>query len=250
MNDDVLPPMRNTHLWQGPAGPWSYDLWGSHGRPLVLIHAVLFDKAMWWPAAADLRTHATVVALDLPGHGSSPGRSSYDQEVIVDELAQLVHTLGVAKAPVVVGHGSSARIAELFAAQYATHAVITVDDEQPDPATDEYPDALPDVDRYLADMRVDAVTPAYRHLVNPVADAALLAAYMARRHRDQPSGASRRLAVHPRRLAIRSRPPSAGESLATAAADGWLRREFYGVRGCFAHLTNLRRFVQDVRSLL
>ena len=246
MSDDVLPPVRTTEIWRGPDGSWAYDFWGFHGRPVILIHTALFDRTIWWPPAADLRTDATVVAVDLPGHGLSPGRQCYRPDPIVEELALLIHDLEVPKAPVIVGHGSSACIADLFAARYASHAVITVDAADPEDTTA----ATPDIDQYLADMRVDAVPPAYHHLITPVADAALLAAYINWRCPDRPPTPGLGMVASRPRLSIRSRPPEAGELVGSLASDAPLRQEFYGLPGRFAHLTNVRRFVYDVRSLL
>jgi pimeloyl-ACP methyl ester carboxylesterase len=121
------PPLRTDHRLSAPAGAWAYDLWGRHGRPVLLIPAILFDRLLWWPAAADLRPYATVVAVDLPGHGESAARDRYDPDELVDDLARLVAGLGSTRAPVVVGHGASAALAVHFAARYATHAVVTVD---------------------------------------------------------------------------------------------------------------------------
>jgi hypothetical protein len=40
-----LPPVRATHQFAARAGSWCYDTWGANGRPVVLIPAVLFDRA-------------------------------------------------------------------------------------------------------------------------------------------------------------------------------------------------------------
>lgn len=164
----TLPPLRSTNVWPARGGPWCYDQWGRQGRPLVLIPAVLFGRTTWWPAAADLRPHATVVAVDLPGHGGSAHRPRYDPDELVDDLAELVAHLGLRRAPVVVAHGSSAGLAARFAHRYAVHAVVTVDPYRPehgDPA------------RYLRDMRPDPVPPHLRDLATPVGDPELFAAY-------------------------------------------------------------------------
>jgi pimeloyl-ACP methyl ester carboxylesterase len=83
-----LPPIRTSRQWPAPGGAWSYDTWGTNGRPVILIPTVLFPRSSWWPVAADLRPHATVIAVDLPGHGSSTRRRGYPAEVIVDDLAE------------------------------------------------------------------------------------------------------------------------------------------------------------------
>jgi pimeloyl-ACP methyl ester carboxylesterase len=221
------PPLRTDHQLPGLAGEWAYDLWGRHGRPLVLIPAILFDRMMWWPAAADLRPHATVVAVDLPGHGRSAARHRYDPDELIDDLAELVAGLRLTRAPVVVGHGASAALAVHFAARYATHAVVTVD----------APDGCHRPvrrDDYLARMQLDAVPEGYRALVRPAGDPELLTAY----------GPCLDLEASPAvpgtvRLDVHSGPPAT-----TSGARG------YGVPGRFAHLTAATRFVEDLRALL
>jgi pimeloyl-ACP methyl ester carboxylesterase len=227
LTGSVLPPIRTEHRWPAPGGRWAYDAWGRHGRPVLLIPAVMFDRRMWWPVAADLRPHGTVVAVDLPGHGASARRARYDPEEIVDDLARLVAGLGVTRAPVVVGHGASAAFAVLFAARYATHAVVTVD-------------APPDghraarVDEYLAGMDLDALPDRYRDLARPAGDAGLLTGY-ADCLEVPPAGRTVRLAVH-------SRPPSQPVEDRRVAV--------YDVPSRFAHLTAGSRFVRDICALL
>jgi pimeloyl-ACP methyl ester carboxylesterase len=236
MNDTSLPPVRTTHIFRAPAGLWSYDMWGRHGRPVVLIPAVLFDRVMWWPTAADLRPHATVIAVDLPGHGASTRRSRYDPEEIVDDLADLLYSLGTRRAPVVVGHAGSAALAALYAARYATHAVVAVD--PPAPAT-----SPPGVAEYLTGMDLDCLPVPYADMMTPAHDPVLLAAYQRGLRLDPPttaSAATEYLAVHSRAPAI---PPPCDP------VAEW-RHEVYDVPGRFPHLTDVPRFVADLKALL
>jgi pimeloyl-ACP methyl ester carboxylesterase len=212
------PPLRTDHCLPASAGRWAYDRWGGHGRPVVLIPGILFDRMMWWPAAADLRPHAAVVAVDLPGHGGSAVRPRYDPDDLVADLAALVADLGTTRAPVVVGHGASAALAVHFAARYAAHAVVTVDafGDGSRPAHRE---------AYLARMRLDALPARHRDLVRPAADPELLTAYgrCLDLHAAPAVPGTRRLDVH-------------------SAA--------YDVPGCFAPLTAASRFVADLGALL
>jgi pimeloyl-ACP methyl ester carboxylesterase len=223
----ALPPVRTEHLWPAPGGLWAYDVWGRHGRPVLLIPAVMFDRTMWWPAAADLRPHATVIAVDLPGHGASARRERYDHEEIVDDQARLVAGLAVTRAPVVVGHGASAALAVLFAARYATHAVVTVD------ASPDGPRAA-HVGEYLAAMDLDALPARYRDLARPAGDPGLLTGYAPCLEVPR-TGRTVRLAVH-------SRPPSQPAEDRSVAV--------YDVPSRFAHLTAGSRFVRDIGALL
>lgn len=217
MTAEPMPPVRTTHVWHAPAGPWCYDLWGRHGRPVVLIPPVLLERTVWWPAAADLRAHATVLAVDLPGNGQSAARRHYDPGELVDDLAGLIHSLGLRQAPVVVGHGSSASLADLFAARYAAHAVVTVDPAPACAAT-----RTCDVRSYLAGLHLDVLPSHYRGLVTPRRDPGLLAAYAECMAPGRPTG--------------------------TGTAP-W-RHEVHNVDGRFAHLTEITRFVGDIRKLL
>jgi pimeloyl-ACP methyl ester carboxylesterase len=146
-----------------------YDRWGSFGRPVVLLHGLLFDRTMWWPVAADLvSARCTVIAPDLPGHGQSPPRDACRLGAVAAELAQLVDRLALHRAPVVVGHAGAARLATAFAAAHATHAVVTLD-EPPAGATG--PDDL------IAAARLDRVPEVFRCYARPRREPALLDAY-------------------------------------------------------------------------
>lgn len=230
MTDQGLPPVRTTHMWRAPGGRWCYDSWGRHGRPVVLIPAVMFDRVMWWPAAADLRPHATVIAVDPPGHGGSARRDHYDPDELVNDLAELVRSVGVTRAPIVVGHASSAALAQLFAARYAAHAVVTVDALHYAP--------LGELDEYLDTMCVGDLPSRYRDMVTPVRSPELL-----KRYAD--------CIQLPRRTATAARTPHL--AVYSQEPPGTVepgRREIYGVAGRFAHLGDVRRFVHDIRALL
>ncbi|WP_052720146.1 alpha/beta fold hydrolase [Actinoplanes rectilineatus] len=234
-----LPPVRATHQFAARAGSWSYDTWGANGRPVVLIPAVLFDRATWWTAAADLRPYATMIAVDLPGHGSSSRRERYDADELVDDLAELIAGLQLRRAPVVVGHGPSATLATLFAARYATHAVVAVDPCPPSALTT-------DLDAYLHTMGTHAIPEQYRCMIEPAGDRDLLRAYAR-------GLGNRRLAttttgVTPARLAVHSSSPDLPVTDAEAAQQ-W-HHEVYGVAGRFAHLSAASRFASHLRALL
>lgn len=121
------PPLRSQHRWRGPGGVWAYDLWGGTGRPILLLHGPTFDRRVWWPVAAELAAHATVIAVDLPGYGETRVRAGCRPQDVVEDLALLVHHLGRRRAPVVVGHHRSALLAAMFATGFAAHVVVCVD---------------------------------------------------------------------------------------------------------------------------
>jgi len=194
-----------------------YDRWGQFGRPVLLLHGLLFDRTMWWPAAAALAgARCTIVAPDLPGHGQSPPRDHCRLEDLAGHLATLVHQLGLHRAPIVVGHATSARLATTFAAGYATHDLLIVD-EPPTDATD--------VEDVIAAARPGAVPEHYRPYAQPLADPALLRAYRSWLH--QPP-------------ARRNEPALAGRAGGRPANPA----------GPFAHLTDPDAFAAQLRELL
>ncbi|GAA4954996.1 alpha/beta fold hydrolase [Actinoplanes utahensis] len=103
-----------------------YDRWGRYGRPVVLLHGLLYDRTMWWPVAADLGDCCAAVAVDLPGHGESAPREQYHLDRLTHDLAMLISRLDLRRAPILVGHAEATLIAESFADRYATHAVVSV----------------------------------------------------------------------------------------------------------------------------
>jgi pimeloyl-ACP methyl ester carboxylesterase len=97
--------------------------------PLVLLHGLTFDRSLWRPSLAELSRidpGRRVLALDLPGHGASPGWPSYDVQSLADGIHRAVDEAGL-QSPVVVGHSIGGVIATAYAAQHPTCGVINVD---------------------------------------------------------------------------------------------------------------------------
>ncbi|MGK5677967.1 alpha/beta fold hydrolase [Actinoplanes sp. URMC 104] len=163
------PPRRSTHVTNSPLSRLVYDRWGEYGRPVLLLHGLLFDRTMWWPVAAELAGDCTVIAPDLPGHGQCPLRADYSLERIAADLAGLVNGLQLHRAPIVVGHGTGAWLAIAFADAYATHCLLTLDEP-----TGDLPGTVDDV---VAAAGLAAVPEHYRPFAEPRRDPALLAAY-------------------------------------------------------------------------
>jgi pimeloyl-ACP methyl ester carboxylesterase len=195
-----------------------YDRWGQYGRPVLLLHGLLFDRTMWWPLAAELTSTAscTVVAPDLPGHGESPGRDQCDLGRIAGELAALVHLLGLHRAPVVVGHAASAQLAAVFADAFVAHHLVILDE----PAT-----ALTGVDELITAARLDDVPEHYRPFAEPRRDAALLRAY----------------------ATWLAQPPTRRNQLTTA---GRAAPDPLGAARSFPHLADPEAVAADLRALL
>ncbi|AEV81231.1 hypothetical protein ACWT_0219 [Actinoplanes sp. SE50] len=238
MREQTLPPVRTSHLWRGLQGRWNYDMWGCNGRPVVLLPAVLFDRTMWWPLAAELRPYAAVIAIDLPGHGnSSDTRAHYAPSDLVDDLADLIYSVGIRRAPIIVGHASSTGLATLFATRYATHAVVTVD------AGDQASPTPVDREQYLATMRLQDIPAEFQPLVQPSDNPALLAAYqplLSGTAAQAPGAVTAALAVH-------STSPSPG--CFDTAPHRW-QHHVYNRPGRFAQLSDMHRLSSDIQALL
>lgn len=100
------------------------------GRPpLVLLHGLSFNRAMWDPALdllLELEPTRQVLALDLPGHGDSDAAPGYDTESVAAMVHRTVAESGLV-APVVVGHSLSAIVATVYATRYPVRGVVNVD---------------------------------------------------------------------------------------------------------------------------
>jgi len=97
--------------------------------PLVLIHGLTFDRRSWRPALTELETidpGRRAIALDLPAHGDSPDSISYAMQSLVGRIHDAVVAAHLDE-PVVVGHSLGAGAATLYAAQYPTSGVVSVE---------------------------------------------------------------------------------------------------------------------------
>jgi len=87
----------------GPAGDIRYTRIGA-GDPLVLVHGLGSRREAWDPVLPRLTPHRDVLALDLPGFGTSPGPAPVDAagrvtvETLAGAVAGLLHGLGLAGA--------------------------------------------------------------------------------------------------------------------------------------------------------
>jgi pimeloyl-ACP methyl ester carboxylesterase len=89
------------------------------GPPILLVHGA-GGSSMHWPGELRRLPDYTVFALDLPGHGGSPGRGRSD----IGEYAEIVRSfVGALSLPplVLVGHSMGGAIALEFSLHYAHH---------------------------------------------------------------------------------------------------------------------------------
>ncbi len=99
---------------------------GGTGAPLVLLHGITEDRRTWDPLVEDLERTYQVLAIDLRGHGASPGGGAYDLGSMAADVHALVADHGL-EAPLVIGHSLGGTIATAYAASFPTRGVINVD---------------------------------------------------------------------------------------------------------------------------
>src|SRR5262245_22804714 len=89
---------------------------GDDRAPLVFMPGLTFDRTMWRPALASLRTTdpgRTTLTLDMPGEGESIGVFR-GIDVAIDQLHVAIASAGV-ENPVLVAHSGSAIGAMFYA---------------------------------------------------------------------------------------------------------------------------------------
>jgi pimeloyl-ACP methyl ester carboxylesterase len=98
------------------------------GPPLVLVHGLGDDRALWQPLIERFSSHFRCFALDLRGHGQTTGAVDFDLFGLHRDLEAVVIDGGVQK-PLLVGHSLGALVASTYAATYGgkVRAVINVD---------------------------------------------------------------------------------------------------------------------------
>lgn len=85
------------------------------GAPVLLIHGVGMDAAIWQPQIAAMRNRFDVIAIDMLGHGSSPLPPENAQlSDFADQAIRLLDYLGLDRVAV-VGHSMGALVAQEIA---------------------------------------------------------------------------------------------------------------------------------------
>ncbi len=103
------------------------DVTGS-GPVTVLLHGIAEDARTWEPLREPLAEDATVIAVDLRGHGRSPQARAYDPDSMAADVRALLRRLGRDDdAPLVVGHSMGGLVAAAYAAAHPARAVVVVD---------------------------------------------------------------------------------------------------------------------------
>lgn len=145
--------------------------------PLLLLHGLTYDRRQWGPVISELAVidpGRHVLAVDLPGHGESPPRDSYDLGEVAAYVHEAVTEAGM-EPPTAVGHSLGAIVATIYAATYPAHGVVNVDQplqagnfgevlrrQEPVLRSSSF---LKVWDSMLARMRIDLLPPAAAELV-------------------------------------------------------------------------------------
>jgi pimeloyl-ACP methyl ester carboxylesterase len=151
--------------------------------PLVLLHGLTFDQRHWEPLRGELEVvdpGRCVLALDLPGHGEAPARSSYRLEEVAEILHARIAAAALSAPPIVVGHSVGAVIGTVYAARHPARAVVNLDQILlPGPFGDMVRAAEPELrgpdwravwERMLAGMGIDGLRGEARHIAETATD--------------------------------------------------------------------------------
>lgn len=90
---------------------------GGYPQSLVFIHGSGSDHTCWAHQYSKLHKKFNIVAVDLPGHGSSAGKGENDVEQYCLWIKKLLDILRL-KNPVLIGHSLGAAMAMKFALLY------------------------------------------------------------------------------------------------------------------------------------
>lgn len=105
-------------MLRDPSGTAYYE--AGSGAPLVLLHGVGLDAAMWLPVVERMAKRHRVIAPDLPGHGGSPAPpADATLSFYADRVAALLRHLGVERTGV-AGFSMGAMVAQRLALDHAS----------------------------------------------------------------------------------------------------------------------------------
>lgn len=102
-----------------------------HGPVTVLLHGITESARSFDPLVEALAIDATVVAVDLRGHGRSPAGPAYDPASMAADVHALLTRSGLPEpggpAPLVIGHSMGGLVAVAYGAAFPVRGVVDVD---------------------------------------------------------------------------------------------------------------------------
>jgi pimeloyl-ACP methyl ester carboxylesterase len=106
----------------------AHDDVGVGSPPMMLIHGWCCNRSLFAPQVECFSAVRRVVAVDLPGHGSSGAGGEYTIEALAGEVAALGSALGL-EGSIVVGHslGSMVALALARRAPELVAAIVMID---------------------------------------------------------------------------------------------------------------------------
>lgn len=106
-------------------GPLSVTRIGDGGPAALLWHSAFLDGRSWWPLLPAIAPGRTLLVVDGPGHGRSPGPAQrFSLDDCADAVLEVMDHHGVAEADV-IGHAWGGHVAAALAAR-GTHRVRRV----------------------------------------------------------------------------------------------------------------------------
>ncbi|GAB1331847.1 alpha/beta fold hydrolase [Streptomyces griseofuscus] len=104
--------------------PLAHEIAGT-GPLLLAIHGITENRRFW--DGIGLEDHFRVLRVDLRGYGDSPRTPPYGIDRSIDDIHDLLTSIGETETPFVLGHSLGGVIATGYAAQHPTRAVVNVD---------------------------------------------------------------------------------------------------------------------------
>ena len=100
---------------------------GDHEKSMLFIHGSGGEHSLWTFQYASLNKNFNIIAVDLPGHGSSEGSGESDVNVYGPWVKRLLDVLQL-KNVIIAGHSLGAAIALTFAADFGSmiNGVVSV----------------------------------------------------------------------------------------------------------------------------
>ena len=98
-----------------PGGEIAYTEFGT-GPVALFMHGIGTSGALWRHVVEELSSTSRCIAIDLPGHGGTPGRRDASVAGMADAVAELCDGLGLDQVDL-VGNDTGGAVAQIFAAR-------------------------------------------------------------------------------------------------------------------------------------